>query len=246
MSFTAIYYTDNRLPVDLWQVTLHHLNRALCHASEPGLAPPQVLAMVQGQTSLIPEWWAQHTVTGERGLHDCYMKIMAALEMAEFPQVWLLEHDVLYPLSYFDYVLDTSVRCFWFDVNNWVQCEHGFFARNRCLTSCCTARRDLLRDSFATKLGMISRGERITWDEPGGMQEVPDCPMVRRKGNQPVIDIRHGHNLTGQRYSGREGYRDKLAPWGSHRELWESYGLEVHNDAWRMHWRNSQKREVKP
>lgn len=22
--------------------------------------------------------------------------------------------------------------------------------------------------------------------------------------------------------------------------------LEVHNDAWRMHWRNSQKREVKP
>jgi len=28
MSFTAIYYTDNRLPVDLWRVTLHHLNRA--------------------------------------------------------------------------------------------------------------------------------------------------------------------------------------------------------------------------
>jgi hypothetical protein len=241
MSFTVIYYTDSNLHPPLWRKCIGQLDAAIIDAAESEPCPPEVIALGNRHMPELPGWWQQHEVHGVHGLHDCYTKIVRGLMLAQHNTIFLAEHDVLYPVGYFDH----SPRAGAFDYCRSVfrQNVHGFFPwwcnRHRpTLTSCVSASRALLCEEFAARLAWVSAsdkypaGRRIVVDEPGVYWQewlTDGQPIVARPEfydldeGSSIIDIRHGHNLTGMRES--ETYLDHLPYWGSHADLWRSYEL---------------------
>jgi len=221
MSFSAIYYTDNSLPLPFWRVCVAYLDRALTTSLVEGDTPAEMLVYANEPIGWLPSWWQVRIVQGQRGLHDCYTKILAGLKRARHQTVYFLEHDVLYPENYFHHVAKPGA--FWYGSNLYRQNSHGFFRHRRGLTSVCVAQRNLCKLQFQGRLDMIARQERIVWDEPGGNQG-DIAPMIDLPPDRnPVIDIRHGHNLTGMREA--DQYRSEIRYWGKHQPLWDSYEL---------------------
>ena len=166
--------------------------------------------------------WQIIEARGDKGLHDCYVKIMAGLEAAMGDVIYLTEHDVLYPLTYFDDELPDPNR-FCYNTNIYRLNTHGFFWHGKPLTSQCVANKEMLKDCYTMRLAWIFEGRRIVWDEPGGMDEI--APMYEYQNENPAIDIRHGGNLTGMRTA--EKYDRDVYPWGSSDELWAKWGQET-------------------
>jgi len=193
MSFTAILYTHEDLSELPYAYCFRRIQIAIGDTSSHDYLPPHCIAVTSTPQKL-PRPWVNVVATGERGLHDCYTKIIAALEIAKHPQVFLLEHDVLYPDGYFDYVLDGETT-FCYNLNVWTLNETGAWHTPRWLTSNLAADRALLRRQFAARLDLLNRGERVQWDEPGrnpgDIAEAAESSTSRRHG--PPRHLRNSH-----------------------------------------------------
>jgi len=208
--FNIILYTHNELPDAIRDACFQTLTDAASDACCDGMPQPFRLVV-----SSIP-WpahfgWQNIIVIGDRGYHDCYVKILAALELCPYTQTFLVEHDVLYPAPYFDWPMPDDARLFWYNRNTWRLNKHGWFPCPGQLTSNCCAHRDLLREQFAARLALVERGHRIVWDEPG-RNPGDIAPMADWQCSAPVVDVRWGGNLTGNRDA--KLYYPKLPPWG--------------------------------
>ena len=237
MSYSVIYYTDNKLPLQFWQTCIKQLMWSIAASTDDEPAPPEVLIMCNEPIPWLPEHWQQHVVRGDRGLHDCYTKILAGLDLARHEIVYLCEHDVLYPEGYFEFT--PNAKAFWFNHCTVRMNERGFFPHGSDITSACCGLIEPLRASFAKRMEWISHDWRIVWDEPGAVWPERGSPGDR--GYSPaycdvlpsafymsefaVVDVRHGTNLTGYREARAGGYVAELPYWGKASDWWEEFGL---------------------
>lgn len=213
MSVALIYYSHqpDGMPAALTDAVLDGLNRVASeHNADPVAVTP---APIRGWRHIA------HPV-GERGSVDQDQRILAGLfaTTAEFSA--LVEHDVLYPSTYLDLTPWPEVAAggWWYDCNTARANAHGFIPHGGPLTSCLIAKTLALRLHFADRLERRYNGVRIVWDEPGLDTNQPDR-VHRYRGTNPVVDVRWGGNMTGNRFADR--YVSELPYWGEHRELWQ-------------------------
>lgn len=218
---TALLYTHNRISPEIWKSFAYCLDCAVSNAGDV-----EVICM-STEVIDVPDYWdLKIWPMQESGLTDCYQKIRRGLDIALGDSVYLIEHDVLYPPTYFTGEPGLlAADAFHYNDNGYTLNHHGFFPHWRKLTSNIVAKRELLIEDFDLRLKWREDGVHITWDEPGGMGEVGKmydwhCP-------EPVIDVRHRANLTGYREG--DTYLDHVPYWGSSGSWVERLALEDPN-----------------
>lgn len=134
-----------------------------------------------------------------------YNQILAGLEIAKHDDIYLAEHDVLYPVDHFD--LEAIPDTFTYNSNVYHFNKHGFFEAPKCnFLSTLVAKKEVLRVGIESKLEELETTGKLLWAEPGNESNVK-----RIEGKSPIVDIRHGRNLTGLRES--ETYLSSIDYW---------------------------------
>lgn len=140
----------------------------------------------------------------KRGYATYFKQIVAALQASTADIIFFCEHDVLYPKSHFDFIPDRDDVFFY--NHNWVKVRLPDLLAARWdadqVSGLC-ADRQLVTEHY-TRLLMAYTDE--TFDrkfEPGsGSNSIP------WKSADPLVDIRHGANLTKNKWS-LDDFRDK-------------------------------------
>jgi len=150
----------------------------------------------------------------ERGYLTMFRQILGGLEMSDADVVFLCEHDVLYPPEHFDFT-PPKRDVIYYNENVWkvdsatgraihylVRQTSGLCAYRETLLAHYKRRVELVRErGFSRRMGF----------EPGthGRRErVDDLKSEAWMSERPLVDIRHGLNLTPSRWS-PEQFRDK-------------------------------------
>ena len=219
---TALYYSHDEPPARIGDYCRWAINVALDGLPIVAVVDPDRVGLVSDQfvNALIIG-----LAPGAIGHDDLTRRILRGLDFVHSDYVALCEHDVIYPAGYFAGALDVAQSV----SDRWIYCgaavhltrsmgwrAHAEYPRSR-LLSCLTARRDDLFDFFTERAEAIARGERVRVAEPSR----PSCAIW--SSSRPVIDIRHGSNLTGDR-EGRAIDRPGLRPLQA-LELWRELGL---------------------
>jgi|GEM_PF-6005744 len=210
--FSVILYTHQppEMPEALRVECFRRLHAAILESADSEPCPPSCI-VVSTRPYAAPAPWRNVLASDARGPYfDCYTKIVAGCSVATHAQTYLVEHDVLYPDGYFGYVMPAS-RGFGYNRNTVRLSRRGYFRCPGQLTSNCVADRALLLAQFRARLDLLARGGRVVWDEPG--RNAGDiAPMLDWWSAAPVVDVRWGGNLTGDREAAR--YLSDVAPWG--------------------------------
>ncbi len=159
--------------------------------------------------------------TGELSYQGLYSQALTGVELARCDTVFLVEDDVLYPEGYFDFVPANRFR-FHYNTHLFIMNHHGFMATDHAFTSNCCGDRELTAHAIRQRLRVLRAGREIEWAEPG-VGGHDDFTFERRESRFPVVDVRHGANLTGNRVS--DEYLDRIDYWGEHRRLAVALGL---------------------
>src|SRR3990172_4484332 len=202
----AVYYTDNRLDPAIM---------AACQK--------QLRDSVNGHrvisVSLQPlEFGDNIALQLERGYLTMFKQILAGLEALDSDIVYFCEHDVLYHPSHFEFIPPEKDK-YYYNQNVWkVDAASGralYYDAKQTLALC--AYRDLLLQHYRQRV----KNTEAKWQELGG-----DTPEFRRwireqgfepgthgraarvddhkaegwRSSVPIIDIRHGQNLTPSRW----------------------------------------------
>lgn len=220
--YTVLLYTHNALPEKLERACFDQLHRAACAGyAEGGLFPH--LLVVSSRPFEVAQGWDNVIVNGRPGYHDCYTKIVEGCKLARFTQVYLVEHDVLYPDGYFAFQPPRE-RAFFFNRNVWRLNKAGWFPCPGQLTSNCCAHRDLLIEQFTARVRLLDGGGKVKWDEPG-RNPGDIAPMLDwvPSSRHACIDVRGDWNMTGNRTA--TNYIQTLPYWGNARQWAERLGL---------------------
>ena len=197
-----VYYSDCRGDTDILEAAKRQLLRATNGHSivSVTLAPIDL-----GRNIVLPL---------ERGHLTMFRQILAGLEASDADIVFLAEHDVLYHPSHFDFVPPRD-DVYYYNVNTWkVDAATG-----RALhyiteqTSGLCAYRSLLVEHYRERVARVEREgfQRSIGFEPGKHKRprgVDDHGFGSWMSAQPNVDIRHGFNLTRNRWS-RDQFRDQ-------------------------------------
>jgi hypothetical protein len=163
-----------------------------------------------------------------RGILSMFKQILAGLEVSTSDIIFLCEHDVLYHPSHFDFI-PPEHDAFFYNENVWkVRAEDGqaLFYRTKQTSGLC-AYRDLLVEHYRRRVAKVEQNARDLREkglpvrrdgysrhmgfEPGCHAEprgVDNYPAKDWMSPEPNLDIRHGHNLTPNRWS-QDQFRDK-------------------------------------
>lgn len=221
--FTVLLYTHNTLPPAFWRHVTHTLGRAVEQASLDGSEPPEVIVLANADLPVLPGWKLDTNACGKRGLVDCWDKIRRGAEMAKYDTVYLCEHDVLYPQTYFQSMPMITPYGYWYNHHLWCLDQRGYYRSHanwgRRVTSNMVCHRDLLRKTARDRCDFLAAGGRLQWDEPGMMNRANGYPydepsMHRYLTMDPVVDVRLPGCLTGQRDAYNGEYVPTLDPWG--------------------------------
>jgi glycosyltransferase involved in cell wall biosynthesis len=197
-----VYYTDNRLDPRIMDVVQKQLQQC-CNGH-------QIISV-----SLKPiDFGKNITLPLERGYLTMFKQILAGIEACDSEIIFLVEHDVLYHPSHFDFT-PPKKDVFYYDENRWfVDAVSGralFY--NAKSTSMLCAYRSLLIEHYRKRVDRVQK-EGFTYRlgfEPGNH---PFPRGVDHYGSEaylakfPSIDIRHGKNLTASRWT-KEEFRNK-------------------------------------
>lgn len=201
---SLVYYTDNRLPP---------LIQKACQAQLDRCRDGRELITV----SLQPlDWQADRSIlyAGARGQLTMFQQILAGIEAAESDVVHLVEHDVLYAPSHFEFVPPSDDK-FWYDENEWnvfAEDGHALFYHCSKVSMLCANRQLLLKhyrkrvervakDGFSLRLGYEPGNHKF----PRGVDEYGRDVWW---APQASIDIRHKQTLTPNRRK-QEQFRNK-------------------------------------
>lgn len=133
---------------------------------------------------------------GERSPLAMHRQIVKGLEACETEYAFLVESDVLYHPSHFDFT-PPRTDTFYFNVNVWKQKwpqKHFIKTDNSQQTSGMSANTKLLLDFYKRRIGEIERGGFDRHYEPKG-------PRENYESGIPNICIRHDKNLTHSKWS---------------------------------------------
>jgi glycosyltransferase involved in cell wall biosynthesis len=190
-----VYYTDNRLDGTIMDACQKQLALA---ANGRDLVTVSLKPMDFGRNI---------TLDAERGYKTMFKQILAGLEASTADVIFLVEHDMLYHPSHFDFVPPRD-DVFYYNQNRWnVDAETGkalFHYANS--TSGLCAYRKLLLEHYRKRVEMVERDGfnfRMGF-EPGThgrAERVDDYKCDTWMSEHPNIDIRHKQNLTRSRWS---------------------------------------------
>jgi hypothetical protein len=194
LSKGLVYYSDCRGD----DAILHAVREQLSN-----VAPGPIVAV-----TLQPVRWTEKTIVLplERGYLTLFKQILAGLEALETDIAFLVEHDVLYHPSHFEFTPEKS-DVFYYNQNVWkVSAEDGRALHYRCSqTSGLCASRELLLSHYRNRVELV-QGRGFTRNmgfEPGTHrrpERVDDYQAEVWMSAYPNVDIRHAHNLTSSRW----------------------------------------------
>ena len=195
-----IYYTDNRLKDPVY----HEVQKQLIKSKLPIIS-----------ASLKPiNFGNNQVIDGQRSYPTMVKQIISCLERSTAQYVFFCEHDVLYPISHFDF---TPIRndIFYYDENIWRWWFGGdkVIQHDRMLPlSVMCANRELTLDHYKRRQKMIKdlgwseirsrepRWARLIGYEPGTKKKkrggFSDDDFDIWHSEYPVVDIRHKKTFT--------------------------------------------------
>jgi hypothetical protein len=210
MSVSILYYTDNR--VHQIAPKLAAMVRQCIDDARP--KGSELIVVSQEEIA----WGDVDAVVGTmpRCLLSMYRQMLVGLRMAANDQVYMVEHDVLYPPHHFD---GPDVDGIGFNINCVRMTAAGYIPHQKPIGSGCMGTRDALIAAVEHRMEQIDRGERVKWSELG----VGHMPHEVYIGRFPFLDVRYGGNLTGDRAAAK--YASSVPYWGEHSELATKAGL---------------------
>lgn len=193
MRRAALLYTDNRLPDEIWQACQSQLLRCLDEIDlqllTVSLKPVDVDLNLVLDFTPSPESMFRQILAGLRALREYGTEV-----------VYLIEHDVLYHPTHFDF--EPIGNAFCYNLNQWhVWSETGqaFTFLHDDPSQLC-ARLEVLLDHYQRVVDAIDRqGYNRSWgfSPPRGLpSELRQGTTFRWSAQGPNIDIRHPGTLT--------------------------------------------------
>jgi len=189
-----VYYTDNRLDPQIMRACQQQLEN-----SRNG---HELISV-----SLQPLEFGDNIVLNlERGYLTMFRQILAGLKAATADVVFLVEHDMLYHPSHFDFI-PPQRDVFYYNQNRWmVDAKTGkalFYYANS--TSGLCGYRELLIEHYRKRVKLVRKNgfSRRMGFEPGThgrAERVDDYGHDTWMAECPNIDVRHRHNLTQSRW----------------------------------------------
>lgn len=215
MPSSIVYYTDHVLHEDI---------AALCRAQLIRAAGDREIVTVGLNAAC--DFGEALIYTGQRGVLTMHRQILAGLMHATGDTVFLAEHDVLYSPTHFDFV-PARDDTWYYNTHVW----HARWPDGHCVfydaqqVSGLCASRYMLIGYYAARIEQIEREGHNRHYEPGLKQSVGAKAVENWRSPHPNIDIRHGGNLTGSKWSPADfrnpkyaiGWReaDELPGWGN-------------------------------
>lgn len=227
-----IYYTDNQLSLKVARPVQGQLRRLSDQLRLP-IVSASLKKMSFGKNVYFPHL--------KRGYLTMAKQILAALENSTADVIYFCEHDVLYHASHFEFT-PPDKQTFYYNENAWFlrstdgHCLHYDVKQ---LSGLCVYRETAIahfkervalieKDGFTRNMGFepMTHG-RIKWQN--------QYPCGEWLSPYPNVDIKHGGNLTGQRWS-KDKFRnqsllknwtesDTIPGWGPGPELVKKYAL---------------------
>lgn len=194
MTKGLVYYTNNSPADNIFLGCQKQLNRCMAEWHFPIISVSQK-----------PIDFGQNIVVNfESSVLSMFKQIVIGLEACNTEAVFLIEHDVLYHPSHFDFTPERKDR-FYYNRNMWhVSAEDGkavFYLHNDPSHLC--ADRELLLRHYRKVVAYV---EQNGWSGSLGFSPPKGLPKEERIGRynvyksaQPNIDIRHGAAFTRQR-----------------------------------------------
>jgi hypothetical protein len=198
----AVYYTDNRIDPVIMDVVQKQIKKSCNGTSITSV-------------SLAPIDFGKNIVLNqERGVLSMFRQILAGIEATDTDIIFLIEHDVLYHKSHFDFV-PPKKDVVYFNENTWrVDSKTGqaLFYYCKQVSGVC-AYRDVLLEHYRKRVERVEREgyDRSMGYEPGAHpfpRGVDNLISETWWSDQPNVDIRHGCNLTKSRWS-QDQFRNK-------------------------------------
>lgn len=202
-----VYYSDSRGD----ETILTAVRRQLVHAAAGlpivAVTLPDEDDVSDGRVRLTAHVGMRHVVLPlERGYLTMARQILTGLELLDTDVVFFAEHDCLYPVGYFDHRPQPGV--FEYAAHTWkVDAATGraLTYQMEQLSGLC-AERTLLLDHFRRRVAHIEAHgfSRRMGFEPGKPTRhggLDDIPRATWSNALPIVDIRHGDNLTPSRWS---------------------------------------------
>ena len=237
-SKAMVYYTDNRLDPAIMTACQRQLGRCRngCELVVVSLSP------------IVYGWGDKRIVfEGERSVLTMFRQILAGIEASTADIIYLIEHDVLYHPSHFDFV-PPKRDTFYYDENSWhVFADDGMaLFYNVQKVSMLVAYRELLLEHYRTRVARVEK-EGFTLRlgyEPGNH---PFPRGVDMHGHESYwaqgasIDIRHKQTLTHNRRR-KDQFRnqknlvnwteaDEVPGWGVTKGRFRDFLQELVNDS---------------
>lgn len=194
----VLYYTDNELDESLMKKCQTRLLESI---GDKKLVSVSLRPLDFGDNITIPL---------ERGQLTLFKQILAGLEKLDTDIVFFAEHDVLYNKSHFDFIPEDR-QVYYYNKNIWrVRTTDGYAVAydHKSAHALCAYRETLIKEYK----------ERVRKIEAGGWHQngyEPGTRSIRRGGfsdstsafyesKDPIIDIRHGGNLSASKWAPEE------------------------------------------
>ena len=208
------FIKDNRAPTKgLVYYTNHTAPLKISRAVQKQLLSIN-LPIVSASLKPMPWFGKNIRLPLKSGYLTMFTQILAALEASDADIVFLVEHDVLYHKSHFDFV-PPKKDVFYYNVNIWkwnLEKKYGVKVDDCRQTSGLCAYRELLLQHYKKRIKMVTENgfTRKMGFEPGThnrKERVDDYKSDIWESESPNVDIRHKNTLTSSRWS-KEQYRN--------------------------------------
>lgn len=195
-----VFYTDNQLRIKIAHAVQHQLLN---------ISKDKAIPIVSASLKSMPNFGKNiHFPHLTRGYLAYFTQILGALENSTAEIIFMCEHDVLYPPCHFDFT-PPQKHIFYYNQNWWrLRIADGFavhWEANQ-VSGLCAYREDLLKFYRERVAEVKTNGYKNTMGfEPGGR----DINLTAAfKSEVPYLDIKHGHNLSKNKWS-LEDFRNK-------------------------------------
>ena len=173
------------------------MNATVIHYSHPKLIKPALYDLCLNNLHDVAPFPIVSIVCGEdepRTPQNMFRTILQGLEQCDTEYVFLAEHDVLYAQGHFLGPESLQQRfTAVYDMHVWTLDGKTSWPNGRMICAGLCANRQQLEAETKHRIAHMDAGHKYVWSEP--YRNV----AAKYTGYCPIIDIRHGHNLTGPR-----------------------------------------------
>lgn len=208
MTKSIVFYTDNELDPKI----ANKVQARLTSISQELSIPIYAISLLPVDVNF---GHVKVCESGPRGYLTMFRQILCGLEMAQTDDVFLAEHDVMYSRSHFEF---TPMRhtTYYYNLNVWklnLVTNMAVHVDDCKQTSGLCANRGLLLQHYEERVRRVEQEgfNRSMGFEPGTHnrnERIDDYKAEGWSSAVPIVDIRHGHNLTASRWNPNQ-FRNK-------------------------------------